>query len=1341
MNNTQLMRDKMNNVWGQTPQSGGNARKSGALALISIICFLLSVFSGCDNGFNPPGNDSHAKKGYGKVSVNLTDGAPATAANAGRTAFPSAIFSRYVYTFTKEGETEGMPKTPDNEGYFTLEAGNYTVAVQAYIGDGDSAPAATGTSGVFSVSSGADASVTVTLSPKPSTGEGTFSYAVTGPDGAAISVSLQKWPDGAMAPLQPEAAAEGNMVSQTLQLDDGIYLLTVSVNKGDLYAGTIEIVHIYPSMETRYEKAFADGDLIDVTLVSIGDYEVGNLTQFVGSVTAVTVTAREGKSPGAVTVYYEGTGGTAYVKSTSVPTAAGTYAVTFDVAAATGWKAAAGLAAGTLTIDTLTYGISLSKTGTHTFDLAAPGYTAAPDAFDVTITNTGNQATGALTAALSGTNGNSFTLSKTTIDSIAVSGADTFTVRPNAGLAEAAYTATVTVSGGSDITAQSFDVSFTVASYVITGSDSSFTATRAGVTIGAVGQPIQTVINAVRTDAAGNAATVQFGDGTTVLNIGSASASFNNTGGTWGAVTLTGKITGSNDANFSGTIVTGGGVSVTSEADIENIVNNSNSAAVYHNSTGTFTVSGGTVSAANARAVYNNFSGTVNISGGTVQAPGTSGKAVYNYSGTVNISGGTVSSMQIEAVDSRGTVNISGGTVSSVHGKAVYNSSGTVNISGGTVQAPGTSIGGVVHNLDSGTLTISGGTVQATATTGYAVYHNSTGAVTLDGSPDITGTMWFSKTGALNAASGFAPGSKEYYLEFASLGTETAVAGGGAYIANFILANSVVGGLTVSMAVEDGDIVLQSTEGYTVSKSGTTYVITKGAGGSLLIQGAIDRIKTQSGGGACTIQFGEAGTPLDIGGGTTMLITFDGWTGTVTLTGNLTYATTSYDGVIRINSGSSIDSTATFTTTGSYGYLFYNNGGTLTISDGVLQVRSLVTNNSSGTVNISGGTVSASYVVSNDSTGTVNISGGTVSATSRAVSNNSTGTVSISGGTVSATTGRAVYNHYSGTVNISGGTVSATTGQAVNNNSTGKITVSQAAGATTLVTSANTNTSQGTILLANSGTATGTRLEITGGTVENTSTGIAINNASTGAVIISGGTVSATTGRAVYIDSTGKVTVSQAAGATTLVTSANITSNQGTIYLANSGTATDTRLEITGGTVENTANSGGNAIYNYSTGAVIISGGMVSATTGSAVYNYSTGGVTISGGTVSATTGQAVYTSYGKVTVSGTANITSVNTNSGNGSTRSSAGTVYIRYGAGLKFEMTGGTVSNTSTGDGVAIMIDSNTGNGIVATITGGTVSKTNGTGVSNNCAVNINTANTATIESGATINGGRVN
>ncbi|WP_461257931.1 YDG domain-containing protein [Treponema sp. R80B11-R83G3] len=118
------------------------------------------------------------------------------------------------------------------------------------------------------------------------------------------------------------------------------------------------------------------------------------------------------------------------------------------------------VSAGITTVESPTYGISLSTSGTYIFTAVEYGY-GAQSPLTVTVTNTGNQATGALDIALSGANSGSFTLLKTSITTIATGGSDTFTVSPATGLDLETYTATVTISGGNGITA-SFGISFTV---------------------------------------------------------------------------------------------------------------------------------------------------------------------------------------------------------------------------------------------------------------------------------------------------------------------------------------------------------------------------------------------------------------------------------------------------------------------------------------------------------------------------------------------------------------------------------------------------------------------------------------------------------------------------------------------------------------------------------------------------------------------------------------------------------------------------------------------------------------------------------------------------------------
>lgn len=104
------------------------------------------------------------------------------------------------------------------------------------------------------------------------------------------------------------------------------------------------------------------------------------------------------------------------------------------------------------------YEIALDKTGTQTFSSAAYGY-GAQGALSIGVSNTGNLATGALTLALS--DSTAFTLSVTSLASIARGGSAAFTITPKTGLAAGTYTATLTVSNGS-IPAQSIQLSFTV---------------------------------------------------------------------------------------------------------------------------------------------------------------------------------------------------------------------------------------------------------------------------------------------------------------------------------------------------------------------------------------------------------------------------------------------------------------------------------------------------------------------------------------------------------------------------------------------------------------------------------------------------------------------------------------------------------------------------------------------------------------------------------------------------------------------------------------------------------------------------------------------------------------
>ena len=179
---------------------------------IAFVCVML--FITCDGISNPPEDNTPVEGGYGKISINFAGGqaAPQTA----RTVFPSIVFDRYEYIFTRTDDKTVEEKTPDNDGIFTLKVGTYIVEVQAFIGNAESYTlAATGVSKSFNVGPGDNAPVDVPLSEVDTAGYGEFNYTITFPEDAEAEVTLHKWPELELVPLSPNVVAGGNGITET----------------------------------------------------------------------------------------------------------------------------------------------------------------------------------------------------------------------------------------------------------------------------------------------------------------------------------------------------------------------------------------------------------------------------------------------------------------------------------------------------------------------------------------------------------------------------------------------------------------------------------------------------------------------------------------------------------------------------------------------------------------------------------------------------------------------------------------------------------------------------------------------------------------------------------------------------------------------------------------------------------------------------------------------------------------------------------------------------------------------------------------------------------------------
>jgi uncharacterized repeat protein (TIGR02543 family) len=139
------------------------------------------------------------------------------------------------------------------------------------------------------------------------------------------------------------------------------------------------------------------------------------------------------------------------------PTAAGTFYFTVKAASEFGEDTRSL----SITIgDALTYSISFADGSNKDFGSAVQGYDAQTP-YPVTVNNTGNQETGMLTVSLSAGDTGCFSLDTLSLGNILIGESGGFTVRPDTGLNEGTYWATVTVSG-SNVTAISFNVTFEV---------------------------------------------------------------------------------------------------------------------------------------------------------------------------------------------------------------------------------------------------------------------------------------------------------------------------------------------------------------------------------------------------------------------------------------------------------------------------------------------------------------------------------------------------------------------------------------------------------------------------------------------------------------------------------------------------------------------------------------------------------------------------------------------------------------------------------------------------------------------------------------------------------------
>lgn len=228
--------------------------------------------------------------------------------------------------------------------------------------------------------------------------------------------------------------------------------------------------------------------------------------------------------------------------------------------------------------------------------------------------------------------------------------------------------------------------------YIISGSDPSFSATRDGTTVGT--GTMEAIIAAIKTNANGADITVQFGNGTNVLDIGKGNNNpltgtviFNGTG--WGTVTVTGKVTANRAGYPNGSTVEFDGVTGIINADITN-TNSNWHAITKKGKIGTLTVNGGTITGG-SNGIGATDTSEVIVNGGTI-------------TGSIGINLG---------LDARATVN--GGRVVGTSSAGVWltNNSNMLTVNGGTIQGTGNANG--IYCGQGGTVILSGSNTVVTS--------------------------------------------------------------------------------------------------------------------------------------------------------------------------------------------------------------------------------------------------------------------------------------------------------------------------------------------------------------------------------------------------------------------------------------------------------------------------------------------------------------------------------------------------------------------------------------------------------------------------------------------------
>ncbi len=773
---------------------------------------------------------------------------------------------------------------------------------------------------------------------------------------------------------------------------------------------------------------------------------------------------------------------------------------------------------------------------------------------------------------------------------------------------------------------------------------------------------------------------------------------------------LTGNSAGSSPGNGGGLHITGDGEVTLMQTDVTGNSAASEGGGLWNSSTGTLTVTGGTISGNVASgAAADNGGGGVFSDGGTTTITGTtisgniadgasgSGGGIFFGGGTVTVDGGTISGNRANRAG--GGVELIAGTVATFtdvtisgndagtgaataapgNGGGVHLSGDAVaTFSGGEVSGNNAVEGGGLWNSPTGTLTVADGILieNNTAVRGGGIYQEAgdrvlgplTQALLVTGATirgnTATGTDATDGGGGIyNAGNAVRLGAATIADNVAGVGDASSASGGGIFNAGELFAGGTIISGNSAMRAGGGIEAIggSTTTLLTASLTGNSVGSRPGNGGGLHITGD----------GEVTITSGSitGNTAASEGGGL-----WNSATGTLTINGQTTISGNTASGDDATNGGGGV----------------FNDGGTLSIAG-----ATITGNAADGTAGSGGGLLSVA--------GDVTLNGVTFGGTEDGAGNTANragGAIELIAGTLTMTSGQMVGNsagingggfHSTGAAeatfsNLTAtGNTAASEGGALWNSLTGTLTVNDSF-ITGNTASGDDATNGGGGIFNNGGSVT-----VAGTTIGDN---VADGASGSGGGIFNAGTLTVTD------SSIGGNTANRAGGGIETIGGTSVTltrtglvgnevgdapGNGGGLHAGGNAVVSIAESSITG----NTATEGG-GLWNSAAGTMTVTRSLVagnSADAGGGIYNDGDGGTitliasTISGNSAT-TIGGGVFSEGG--TVEHTSVTIAMNTAATGGGIAVTGGTATaINTIVGLNMAGTGPDVSGTLASGG----------------------------------------------------------